>query len=85
MYCPSYTFNIQGMSSESQDLLTLGKNLKAYRKQNGLTQEQLSELCGFDPTYISMIERGKRNPAFLTLVKLAKNLSCRVSDLTKDI
>lgn len=73
------------MASEIQTLKALGKNLKAQRKRCGITQEHLAEICDFDPTYVSLLERGKRNPAFLTLVKLAKNLKCSVSELTQDI
>jgi transcriptional regulator with XRE-family HTH domain len=73
------------MSSENQSLKILGKNLKAQRKDCGLTQERLAELCEFDPTYISLIERGKRNPAFLSLVKIAKHLKCKMSELTNGI
>ncbi|MBK7362126.1 MAG: helix-turn-helix transcriptional regulator [Micavibrio sp.] len=69
------------MSREAQALKALGKNIKDHRKQSGLTQEQLAELCEFDPTYISLLERGKRNPAFLTVVKIAKHLKCEVSEI----
>ena len=69
------------MSSETQALKLLGKNLKNRRKECGFTQEDLAALCDFDPTYISLLERGKRNPAFLTIVKLAKHLDCGVSEL----
>lgn len=70
------------MSSDTKALKELGKNIKDHRKKRGLTQEHLAELCEFDPTYISLLERGKRNPAFLTVVKIAKQLKCEVSDLT---
>lgn len=69
------------MSSDTKALKALGKNIRDHRKQCGLTQEQLAELCEFDPTYISLLERGKRNPAFLTVVKIAKHLDCNVSEL----
>lgn len=75
----------EGMSSEDQALKLLGKNLRERRKQRGLTQENLAELCDFDPTYISLLERGKRNPAFLTLVKISKNLKCKVSEITQGL
>lgn len=70
------------MSSDTKALKTLGKNIKDHRKKSGLTQEQLAELCEFDPTYISLLERGRRNPPFSTLVKIAKHLNCKVSKLT---
>lgn len=62
------------MYNEKKLLLVLGKQIKAARKSRGLTQEQFAELCGFDPTYISLLERGMRNPPYLTLCKLAHKL-----------
>lgn len=73
------------MASDAQSLKILGKSLKAQRKRLGITQEYLAELCEFDPTYISLLECGKRNPAFLTIVKIAKNLKCKVADITEGI
>jgi len=70
------------MSSDTKDLKSLGANIKDRRKACGLTQEQLAELCDFDPTYISLLERGKRNPPFSTLSKIAQKLKCKVSELT---
>jgi transcriptional regulator with XRE-family HTH domain len=69
------------MSSESKALKSLGLNIRNIRKSRGLTQEALAELCDFDPTYISLLERGKRNPAFLSVVTIAKQLKCDVSEL----
>jgi transcriptional regulator with XRE-family HTH domain len=39
----------------------LGAILRGYRHAGGLTQQQLADLLGFDRTYISMIERGRRS------------------------
>lgn len=83
--CQSCSFSIEGMSSDQQNLRNLGKNLKAQRESQGLTQEALAELSDFDPTYISLLERGKRNPPFLTLVSIARHLDCRVVDLVKGL
>lgn len=38
----------------------LGAILRAYRRVNGLSQEKLAEVLGYDKTYISMIEKGRR-------------------------
>jgi len=38
----------------------VGAILLSYRRVGGLTQQQLADLLGFDRTYISMIERGRR-------------------------
>jgi transcriptional regulator with XRE-family HTH domain len=66
-----------------QSLLPLGEAIKAQREKLGLSQEKLAEHCGFDRTYISMLERGKRNPSLLNLLKLAGGLKTSVSRLTK--
>lgn len=70
------------MSSQDRAILKrFGKALQAKRKQIGITQERLAELCDFDPTYISLLERGLRNPSLITIANLARNLKCRVTDL----
>ncbi len=64
-------------------LIPFGRAVKTQRARLGLTQEKLAERCGFDRTYISMLERGKRNPSLLNLLKLAKGLRTSVSKLTQ--
>jgi transcriptional regulator with XRE-family HTH domain len=66
-----------------KSLLPLGKAIRARRESLGLSQEKLAERCGFDRTYISMLERGVRNPSLLNLLKLAKGLETSVSRLTE--
>ena len=39
----------------------VGAILRSYRRVGGLTQQQLADLLGFDRTYISMIESGRRS------------------------
>jgi transcriptional regulator with XRE-family HTH domain len=41
----------------SRDLATI---LRAYRRLNGFSQQRLAELLGYDKTYVSMIETGRR-------------------------
>lgn len=60
----------------------LGKKLKAYREDSGLTQDKLGELTGLDRSYISDIERGARNPGLKNIERLAKALGIKISDLT---
>lgn len=59
----------------------LGNKIREHRLALGLSQEKLGELTGIDRTYISGVERGKRNPAVKNLERLAKALKVRVSDL----
>lgn len=66
-------------------LQKLGKNIQHYRKQAGLTQENLGNEVGLGRTYISEIERGKRNPSIRSVEKIAKVLKVKVSNLTTDL
>jgi len=59
----------------------LAKKIKAKRTELNISQEKLAEKCGFDRTYISLLERAKRNPSYLNLVKLSDGLEISISDL----
>jgi transcriptional regulator with XRE-family HTH domain len=52
----------------------LAANVKAARKALDLSQEALALETQIDRTYISGIERGKRNPSLMLIVKLAERL-----------
>jgi transcriptional regulator with XRE-family HTH domain len=52
----------------------LAGNVKAARKALDLSQEALALETDIDRTYISGIERGRRNPSLTLIVKLAKRL-----------
>jgi transcriptional regulator with XRE-family HTH domain len=75
------------MNITTQDdlLLFLGAAVKAQRSKLNLSQEQLADICGFDRTYISLIERGKRNISFSNLNQLSQGLEMTISELTKGI
>jgi transcriptional regulator with XRE-family HTH domain len=60
---------------------TFGANLRSVRERTGLTQEALGHLADFHPTEVNRIERGRRNPGLLTIVKLAKALDVPAGDL----
>ncbi|MBB6579875.1 transcriptional regulator with XRE-family HTH domain [Comamonas odontotermitis] len=52
-----------------------------YRKQAGMTQEQLGFEAGVERNYVSMLELGQRQPTVGTLFSLAKALQVRPSIL----
>ncbi len=60
---------------------TFGANLRAARERADLTQEALGHRAEFHPTEVNRIERGRRNPGLLTIVKLAKALGIPAGDL----
>lgn len=51
----------------------MSKNtLQDFRIQKGLTQEELAKLTETTKDYISLLERGKRNPSDKMKARLAK-------------
>jgi transcriptional regulator with XRE-family HTH domain len=67
------------------ELKKLADRIKSVRIEKGLSQEELAYLSSFDRTYISLLERAKRNPSFYNLLKLAKGLNIPLSDLLKGL
>ena len=68
----------------AHSLIPLGKAIRLKRETLGWSQEKLADRCGFDRTYISMLERGKRNPSFLNLLRVADGLETSIASLTED-
>jgi transcriptional regulator with XRE-family HTH domain len=50
----------------------VGANIRRLRKDRDLTQEEVAFRAKIDLTYMSGIERGKRNPSLLVMVRIAK-------------
>lgn len=50
---------------------TFGRNLRAYRKGRGLSQEAFAELLGVHRTYIGGVERGERNLTLKSVERIA--------------
>lgn len=59
---------------EEKQLKCLGEILRKYRVEKGFSQESFSEKTQLDRTYISGLERGKRNPSYLIIKRMAKVL-----------
>ena len=66
-------------------LKLLGDEVKFKRAELKISQEELAFKCGFDRTYISLVERGLRNISFTNLLILSEGLNTSISLLTKDI
>lgn len=66
------------------DYKQLGKRIRTERQNLNLTQEKLAEKVEVSEAYIGQIERGERNLALDTLVRLANSLGVTVDYLLKD-
>lgn len=63
------------------DGLTIGENIKKYRKAKGFTQKELAESVGVAAITIQQYERNVREPKMDTVVRLAQALGISVADL----
>ena len=61
-----------------------GTRLRAFRKEKGLTIEQLAERVGLSPNYLGDIERGKKLPSMATFIRLVNELDISADELLKD-
>lgn len=52
-----------------------GDNVKRYRKESGLSQEEFADKCNLHRTYISSIERYQKNVSLKNIQKIADALS----------
>ena len=62
--------------------LKIGPKIKAFRRQLGLQANKLAEQLGISPSYLNLIESGKRNIDGDFLIKVSKELRVDLSDLT---
>jgi len=60
-----------------------GHVLKRARLEKGLSQEKLALLCDLDRTFISLLERGLRQPSLATVIVLSKVLEVPASELVE--
>jgi transcriptional regulator with XRE-family HTH domain len=52
----------------------VGRNLRAYRRHKGITQERAAELLGVDVRYLRRIETGQMNLQLQTIDHIARTL-----------
>jgi transcriptional regulator with XRE-family HTH domain len=62
-------------------LSNLGVTIRRLRRQRGLSQEALADLAHIDRSYMSSIERGRRNLSVLNVARIAGALRVPLCDL----
>lgn len=65
--------------------MAFGMTLRRLRKARGHTQERLAAVTGLDRTFISLLERGLRQPSLSTLLRVAEALEMTFSTLAQEI
>lgn len=59
----------------------LNNRLRLWRANAGLTLEETSDLTGISPAMLSLVERGKRQLAPMTRVRVARCLGVPIREL----
>jgi transcriptional regulator with XRE-family HTH domain len=62
-----------------KELVELGEKVRESRQRAGLTQADLAEVVDLSVAYLSLIERGGRNPPYTTLLTIARALQVPVA------
>lgn len=61
----------------------LGARIRELRLKRGLSQQALAERVGIPQTHVSAIEVGAKFPNFMTVLRFAVALECKVTDLVR--
>ena len=61
--------------------VAFGEILRQVRKHAKFSQERLAQESGLDRTYISLLERGLRQPSLNSLLKISKALRISSSEI----
>jgi transcriptional regulator with XRE-family HTH domain len=73
-----------GERGSNELLRALGAAVRTVRLARGLTQERLAEGAGLHTTYVSDIERGRRNVGVINLDHIASALSVDLPTLMRE-
>ena len=63
---------------------TVGRNLRTYRLERGLSQEAFADQLGVHRTYMGGVERGERNLTLKSLEKMAEQIRVEARELLEE-
>ncbi len=69
------------MQSKEKILIKFGEKVRYFRKEQGLSQEQLAFKANLHRTYIGMIERAEKNITLVNIEKIATALQVDIKEL----
>jgi transcriptional regulator with XRE-family HTH domain len=67
-----------------ETLRRLGERVRGFRRARGYTQEALAGSLGLSVAYVSLIERGGRNPPYTTVVAIARALGVNPREMVAE-
>lgn len=60
-----------------------GPAVARLRESKGLSQVDLADRCGVNPSYVSLLESGTRQPSSALALKIANTLRVKFADITR--
>ncbi|RAK18874.1 helix-turn-helix protein [Anoxybacillus vitaminiphilus] len=63
----------------------IGERIRNFRKEKGLSQEELAHKANLHTTYIGQLERGEKNATLESVEKVANALEISLEDLFRSI
>lgn len=67
------------------ELETIGRNIKKYRIEKKLRQEDLAEKTDLSANYIGMVERGEKIPSLETFISILNALEISADMVLADV
>jgi predicted transcriptional regulator/DNA-binding XRE family transcriptional regulator len=67
---------------ETNDLSNIGAKIRKERRSRGLSQSELSKNLGISPSYLNLLESGRRTITVPLLIKIGNELNLSLKDLT---
>ena len=64
---------------------SIGKNIKKYRLERKMRQEDLAERSGLSTNYVGMVERGEKLPALETFITILNVLGVSADMVLIDV
>jgi transcriptional regulator with XRE-family HTH domain len=75
---------ISAKCDKDQNLVRVGDAVRNRRVALAWSQEALADYAGIDRSHMGKIERGERNVTLLNLLRIARAIECKPSDLLID-
>jgi DNA-binding XRE family transcriptional regulator len=80
-----FLFISQAVPRKSPQLTILGNAIRRHRAQAGLSQERLAEKADLHPVYVGKIERGEQWISLHALLRVARAIGVKASDLISEL
>ena len=74
---------VSGKSDSERALAKIGDAVRQARRDRGISQEALADSSSIDRSHLGRIERGERNLTLLNLLKIARALNVKASELLR--